>query len=266
MSYTPQASTYYSPTPPAPPPKPPTSSTPATGPPLPPPPPSQYTQNEPSELDGSQGYPYHQQQQQQYYERSGHSRAGSYAQQQEQTKIPPIEPGWLPDCVKDKTTSDLQHLLTNPQLQSAILSNPSTTHPSLTHTSNLLPPLLNTNLHLTTSLSNLESTLAQKRSQTQSRLLSLRALENAHRTKLVETEDALSAFSPMALYQRLNAAVTEQESLVQGLEESWMDEEGVAGEREVEAFVRRVKEGRKLGVLRQERRGRWDEGRVGGWR
>lgn len=70
----------------------------------------------------------------------------------------------------------------------------------------------------------------------------------------------------MALYQRLSASVVEQENLVRGVEESWLDEEGMVGGVEVESFVRRVKEGRKVGFLRRERKGRWDEGRVGGWR
>ena len=76
----------------------------------------------------------------------------------------------------------------------------------------------------------------------------------------------MSQFSPMALYQRLSASVAEQDSLVRGMEESWLEEGGEAAEREVEAFVRRVKEQRKIGFLRRERKGRWDEGRVGGWR
>ena len=70
----------------------------------------------------------------------------------------------------------------------------------------------------------------------------------------------------MALYQRLNASVQEQDLLVRGVEESWLEDEGVASEREVSEFVRRVKDGRKVAFLRRERKGRWDEGRVGGWR
>lgn len=70
----------------------------------------------------------------------------------------------------------------------------------------------------------------------------------------------------MALYQRLSGSVQEQEALLRGLEESWLEEDGVASEREVGEFVRRVKEARKTAFLRRERRERWDEGRVGGWR
>ena len=61
-------------------------------------------------------------------------------------------------------------------------------------------------------------------------------------------------------------AIAEQESLARGLEESFVGEEGRAGEREVAEFVRRVREVRKVGYLRRERKERWDEGRVGGWR
>ena len=70
----------------------------------------------------------------------------------------------------------------------------------------------------------------------------------------------------MALYQRLNAGAAEQELLVKGVEESWLEEGGLADEREVESFVRRMKDGSKQSFLRRERRERWDEGRVGGWR
>jgi hypothetical protein len=70
----------------------------------------------------------------------------------------------------------------------------------------------------------------------------------------------------MALYQRLSASVTEQELLVRGVEESWLEEEGKVGEREVESWLRRVKEVRRTAFLRRERKERWDEGRVGGWR
>lgn len=163
-------------------------------------------------------------------------------------------------------TTDLHHLLETQSLQHALLSNPSTTHPGITASQASLVPLLQQNVELTSSLSELESSLTQKRAATQSRLLALRALEQQHATKLTETESALGQFSPMALYQRLNAGVSEQELLVRGVEESWLDEDGVASDREVESFVRRVKEASKQSFLRRERRERWDEGRVGGWR
>ncbi|KAK4508030.1 hypothetical protein PRZ48_001766 [Zasmidium cellare] len=251
MSYTPhiyspqpQATPIYSSTPPAPPPKPSGSSTPARGPPLPPPP----NQTEPSELDGSQ------------------SISQSHNQHQLQPSIPAIESNWLPESFKDKTTGDLHHFLSTPALQTAYLSNPETTHPAIPASEAYLTPLINSNLSLANSTLELESRLSTLRERTQSRLLSLRALEQQHRTKISETEDALRDFSPMALYQRLNASVQEQELLVRGVEESWLEEDGVASDREVGEFVRRVKEARKVAFLRRERKGRWDEGRVGGWR
>lgn len=79
-------------------------------------------------------------------------------------------------------------------------------------------------------------------------------------------------FSPPALYQRLSAAVGEQEALCRGLEESFLEGDGdgsggaKATEREVADFVRRLREGKKVAYLRTERKERWDEGRVGGWR
>lgn len=112
----------------------------------------------------------------------------------------------------------------------------------------------------------LESQLLSLRSSTQSRLLALRALEQQHRSKITETERELSEFSPPALYQRLNASVQEQDSLVKGIEESFLEEGGAASDREVQEFVRRVREARKVAFLRNERKMRWDEGRVGGWR
>ncbi|KAK5004810.1 hypothetical protein LTR28_008447, partial [Elasticomyces elasticus] len=101
-----------------------------------------------------------------------------------------------------------------------------------------------------------------------SHLLALRALEQAHRSKIVETESALAPFSARALYLRLGAGVQEQEALVRALEQGFLDGSGgvEAGEREVVECVRRVREAKALAFLRRERRERWDEGRVGGWR
>ncbi|KAK4547489.1 hypothetical protein LTR36_001146 [Oleoguttula mirabilis] len=238
---------YYSATPPAPPPKPLDSSTPARGPPLPPPPPGAYVQDEPSELDGDQPY--------------GHQQ-----RQPSGPSIPTIEHNWLPEALKEKTTADLHALLQEQTLQAALLDNPNTTHPAVPASQQALRPLVESNLQLATSLLDLERRLAQQREQTQSRLLSLRALEQQHRSKLEETENALSSFSPMALYQRLSASVQEQDQLVRGIEDSWLEEGGTASDREVTDFVRRVRDAKKTAFLRRERKERWDEGRVGGWR
>lgn len=79
-------------------------------------------------------------------------------------------------------------------------------------------------------------------------------------------EAALAPFAPRALYGRLQLSIGEQEEICTAVEEGWIDGEGVASEREVVEWLRRVREGRKLLELRRERRARWDEGRVGGWR
>ena len=81
---------------------------------------------------------------------------------------------------------------------------------------------------------------------------------------------ALEPWSPKALYQRLSAAIAEQEAVCQAVEESFLEDGeeggGVSSEREVADWVRRVRsEGAKL-EARREARSRWDEGRVGGWR
>lgn len=236
---------FYSSTPPPPPPKPPGSSTPSRGPPLPPPPPGQY-QPEASELDGTPAPP------------GQHRHPQSY--------VPPIDPSWIPESLKDKSTVDLQHLLDNQDMQAALLSNSNTTHPAIPAAQQALEPIIENNIALADSVLRLEARLKQQREQTQSRLLALRALEQQHRGKTSEAEDALRMFSPPALYQRLSASVQEQEQLVRGIEESWLEEGGLATDRETTEFVRRVKENKKLAFLKAERKKRWDEGRVGGWR
>ncbi|KAF2733181.1 hypothetical protein EJ04DRAFT_277607 [Polyplosphaeria fusca] len=248
-------------TPPPPPPKPSAHSsdrgTPQAGPPLPPPPHSQSSQ------------PYHDPQQA--------SSAHAYSQNQshadlQPASVPPPDHGWLPDVLKDKTTVDLHHVLQTPQLQHALIHNPETAHPSLPASTAQLQALLVQNVALAESVKGLESHLQHQRDSTQSRLLSLRALERQWKSKQAEQDAALREFSLPALYQRLSAAVGEQEALCRGLEESFLEGENaggshvVASEREVAEFVRRLREGRKVAYLRSERRQRWDEGRVGGWR
>ncbi|KAH6860632.1 hypothetical protein BKA58DRAFT_322990 [Alternaria rosae] len=246
---------YDASTPPPPPPKPGRSSgnaTPSQGPPLPPPPP------------GQSSYSADQQ--------------GSYTQQQysqtgpEQPTVQPPDDGWLPEVLKDKPTKDLHHILQMPELQNAIIHNPETTHPSLPASIAPLQALLAQNVGLAESLKQLEAHVQHQRDSTQSRLLALRALERQWKAKQAEQDEALREFSPPALYQRLSASVGEQEALCRGLEESFLEGEGfgggdaVASDREVTDFVRRLREGRKIAYLRAERKERWDEGRVGGWR
>lgn len=167
---------------------------------------------------------------------------------------------------------DLHHVLQTPDLQRALVHNPETTHPSIPASTAPLQALLAQNIALAESLKQLEAHLQHQREGTQSRLLSLKALERQWQAKQAEQDAALRDFSPPALYQRLSAAVGEQEALCRGLEESFLEGEGIGGsdavasEREVTEFVRRLREGRKIAYLRSERKERWDEGRVGGWR
>ncbi|KZM22795.1 uncharacterized protein EKO05_0001454 [Ascochyta rabiei] len=245
---------YDASTPPPPPPKPGNSSgtaTPSTGPPLPPPPPGHSQSNGGSQLTYSQNEP----------------QVDPY-----QLAVQPPNDGWLPDLVRDKATKDLHHILQSPDLQHAIIHDPDTAHGSLQASTAPLKALLTQNIQLAESLKQLEAHVQHQRDGTQSRLLSLRALERQWKAKQAEQDEALREFSPPALYQRLNAAVSEQEALCRGLEESFLEGEGVGGndavasEREVIDFVRRIRDGRKVAYLRAERKERWDEGRVGGWR
>ena len=175
---------------------------------------------------------------------------------------------WLP--LNRNSTVDLHHVLQTPELQHAIIHDPETTHPSLPASKAPLQALLAQNIALAEQLKALEAHVLHQRESTQSRLLSLRAIERQWRAKQAEQDVALREFSPPAMYQRLCAAVTEQEALCRGLEESFLDGDSagdtIASEREVAEFVKRLREGRKVAYLRAERKERWDEGRVGGWR
>lgn len=99
-------------------------------------------------------------------------------------------------------------------------------------------------------------------------LLKHQSLEVSWRKKQTEMDAALAPWSPKALYQRLSAAIAEQEAVCQAVEESFLDEDhhGRATEKEIADWVRRVRvEASKL-AARKEAKARWDEGRVGGWR
>lgn len=82
-------------------------------------------------------------------------------------------------------------------------------------------------------------------------------------------DHALAPFAPASLYQKLNQGLLEQEGVCAALEESFLEGSGdgsLATEREAGDWVRGYREAKKLYYLRQERKERWDEGRVGGWR
>lgn len=153
---------------------------------------------------------------------------------------------------------------------------PSTAHPSLAAGHAALATALDANVELALHLRGLESRLAHARAATQAQLLGAHALERAWRAKQTAMDDALAPFAPASLYQRLAAGLAEQEMVCAAMEESFLEGPGDGGgggeggggapEREVLEWVRRYREAKKLYYLRQERKERWDEGRVGGWR
>ncbi|PGH27395.1 hypothetical protein AJ80_00873 [Polytolypa hystricis UAMH7299] len=201
-------------------------------------------------------------------------------QQQQQVQPPAIEDGWIPDILKDKSTTDLQSLLSqNPPLLSAL----STLHPSYPSSLPHLTSSLETNKSLATHLLDLHTRLTALRTATSTLLLQHQSLELSWRKKQAEMDAALEPWSPKALYQRLVAGIAEQEAVCRAVEESFLEDDGggagaggagaggdggsrKAGEREVSEWVKRVRgEGARL-EMRREERARWDEGRVGGWR
>lgn len=185
--------------------------------------------------------------------------------------IPDPGPQWLPRYLQDKAKGDLATLLQSPQLLNALVHSPQTIHPSLAASHQALQTALAENIALASHLADLESHVVSARAATSAQLLSARALERQWRAKQAEMDAALAPFAPASLYQRLVAGVNEQEGVCRALEESFLAGEGgedgkVASEREVAEWVRSYREAKKLAYLRRERKERWDEGRVGGWR
>lgn len=162
-------------------------------------------------------------------------------------------------------TVELQSVLSNQSLISAL----STLHPSYTASQQHLQLLLESNKALANHVLDLESRVASLRASTESLLLTHQSLEVSWRKKQSEMDAALAPWSPKALYQRLAAAVAEQEAVCHAVEESFLEgdhQQGRASDREVTDWVRRIRtEAAKL-EARREARGRWDEGRVAGWR
>ncbi|KAI9673788.1 MAG: hypothetical protein M1829_003906 [Trizodia sp. TS-e1964] len=183
---------------------------------------------------------------------------------QHNIELPPD--GWVPAVLKDKSKSDLSYALHSPALLTALTTAPSTAHASLTSTQQMLQSSLAGNIHAARTLAAHEARLGAQRAATESHLLALHALERQWRAKQTEMDRALAPFSPKALYQRLAASLLEQEAVCVALEESFVEGEGRASEREAAEFVKRFREGRKVYYLRREKKERWDEGRVGGWR
>ncbi|KAI1325253.1 hypothetical protein F5Y16DRAFT_274136 [Xylariaceae sp. FL0255] len=202
---------------------------------------------------------------------------GLRLQQQIQQQAPIPDPGdsWIPAILEDKSKQDLQEILSNPVLLNALTLSPDSIHPSLAQSQQTLQLALAENISLAQHLNEVENRLSHQREATQAQLLAAHALERQWRAKQGETDTALAGFAPAALYGRLTASLGEQEALCRALEESFLEGGGgglgmaegdVVTERETLDWVRRYREARRLFYLRQERKERWNERRVGGWR
>ncbi|KAI1764046.1 hypothetical protein GGR53DRAFT_336991 [Hypoxylon sp. FL1150] len=196
----------------------------------------------------------------------------------------PEDPGdqWLPALLEDKSKQDLAEILSNPSTLDALTQAPSTIHPSLAATRDALLEALDENVRLAAHLTDLEGRLADRRAAAQAQLLSTHALERQWRQKQAEMDAALAPFAPSALYASLGQSLAEQEAVCRAMEESFLEGGGGGGaggdgsgrgggehlatERETLDWVRRYREAKKLFYLRHERRERWNEHRVGGWR
>ncbi|KAI1845654.1 hypothetical protein JX266_008265 [Neoarthrinium moseri] len=195
------------------------------------------------------------------------SRHDSQRLRQVPQEIPDPGEGWLPKFLEDKSKQDLADILSSPAQLNALTHSPSTAHPSTTNSHANLQFALTENLTLAQHLLDLESHLNHQRSSTQAQLLSTHALERQWRQKQSEMDVALAPFAPASLYTRLTQGLQEQEMVCAAMEESFLDGDGeVASEREALDWVRRYREAKKLYYLRQERKERWNERRVGGWR
>ncbi|KAI0100674.1 hypothetical protein GGR51DRAFT_349692 [Nemania sp. FL0031] len=200
-----------------------------------------------------------------------------------QYREPVPDPGdtWLPRMLEDKSKQDLADILSTPSILQALTVSPTTMHPSLAQTQDALLAALAENIALAQHLKELETRLAHQRASTQAQLLSAHALDRQWRSKQADMDTALAPFAPAALYTRLTQALQEQEMLCAAMEESFLEGEGTQGsgsngddgaagglatERETLDWVRRYRDARRLYYLRQERKERWNERRVGGWR
>lgn len=148
----------------------------------------------------------------------------------------------------------------------AFLHHPAHAPAVLSRSTDALRDTLARTTALAQQTASLHQQLQQVREQTSTHLLAVRALEQSWKKKQGEMEEKLERWGPRVLHGRLVAAIGEGEREVAAVEESWLDGGGRAEEREVEGMIRRVREGRRSVALRRERRARWDEGRVGGWR
>lgn len=174
--------------------------------------------------------------------------------------------GWLPGLLQDKSTQDLAALLESPALLQALAHAPQTAHPTLAASHAALAQALAHNAQLAAQLDEAGARLARQRSATQAQLLATHTLERQWRQKQAAMDHALAPFAPASLYHRLAQGVQEQAAICHALEKSFLDDAAAASERDVADWVSRYCEAKVLFYLRQERKERWDEGRVGGWR
>jgi len=162
---------------------------------------------------------------------------------------------------------DLADALARPNILAALAHSTTTAHPSIAASQEPLQDALKENIALATHLNEVEARLVHLRASTQAQLLATHALERQWRQKQSDMDRALAPFSPSSLYQRLSSGVQEQEMVCRALEESFLEGDGgTATEREAAEWVRRFREAKKVYYSRRERKERWDEGRVGGWR
>jgi len=177
--------------------------------------------------------------------------------------------GMIQKLILDRK-QDIAAILADNALLNALAQSPNAIHSSLQASHHTLQSALAENVDIASRLMEQERRLAEERSTTQAQLLSTHALERQWRQKQVDLDTALSPFSPASLYQRLGHGVQEQAMVCSALEESFLDGSGGEGtcatERETADWIRRYREAKFVYYQRLERKERWDEGRVGGWR
>ena len=164
---------------------------------------------------------------------------------------------------------DLEEIFKNSNLLNSLAHAPLTAHPSTLTSSHSVQSALSQNIALAQHVSSFSAQLEQQRTQTSAQLLATHALERQWRQKQSEMDRALSEYSPSSLYQRMGSGVVEQEGICRAMEESFVDGDVVTGkrtEREIQEWVKGYREERKRYYGRREKKERWDEGRVGGWR
>ncbi|KAI5840009.1 hypothetical protein DFP73DRAFT_587126 [Morchella snyderi] len=175
---------------------------------------------------------------------------------------PPSSDPFVPPILHTKSLDDLTHLLSSPHLLDALFAS---THPHAHQHEATLTAALRRNADLAARLSALEPRLHSARDGAERALLDARMKEREWRAREKEMYQSLQPFSSPALYSRLVNAVADAEAVAEAMAESFLEEGGGDG-RDVGEFVREYRALRKAYHLRRERKERWDEGRVGGWR